>query len=74
MTDTDKNINGPAEKVELAVSPITDAPRDVAKSAEEQTKDAARKVFNASQAATKPAVANASLSAADGSASNTTGS
>ena len=70
MTDTDKNINGPAEKVDLAVSPITDAPRDVAKSAEEQTKDVARQAFDATH---KPAVVDASLSAADGSTSSTAG-
>lgn len=66
MTDTDKNINGPAEKVDVPVSPMTDAPRDVAKSAEEQTRDAARKAFDATH---KPGVADASLSAADGSTS-----
>ena len=70
MTDTDK-INGPAQKVDVPVSPVTDVPRDVDKSTEEQNRDTARQAFDATR---KPVVEDASLSAADGSTSSVAGS
>ena len=70
MTDTDKT-NGPAQNVEVPVSPVTDAPRDVDKSTEEQNRETAREAFDATK---KPVVDDASLSAADGSTSTVAGS
>ncbi len=74
MTDTDKIVNGPAQKVEVPVVKVTDAAGDVAKSAEEQNEAAARQAFEAAKANQKPVLVDASLSAADGSTSSVTGS
>ena len=69
MTDIEKIIDSPAPQVEV----VTDTAGNVAKSAEEQTKDEAQQAFDASQAVRKPVVADASVSAADGSTNSVAG-
>ena len=69
MTDTDKITNGPAQQVEVPIVKVTDTGDD-AKSVDKQTEEAARKVFDA----TRKPVADASVSAADGSATSVAGS
>jgi len=71
MTDIDKNINGPAQQVEVPIVKVTDTAGDAVKTADELSKDAARQAFAATEAARK---ADASVSAADGSTSSVAGS
>lgn len=71
MTDTDKNINGPARQVEVPIVKVTDSPADVATTVDEQNEKVAREAFDAIN---KPVVTDASVSAADGSTSSVAGS
>lgn len=72
MTDINKIIDTKSQDVEAAVEKVTDAARDVVKTVEEQSKEAARQAFEATKASRSADVA--SVGAADGNTSTVAGS